>query len=241
MRATRSDSYHAANTKPKPVLIYRNGEITKEGYDRLQHAMEDMERQDTDEFQERWMHISKRVFNFLLQQVQNRGYAEDLLQETYIGGLKNYGKLKNKDVFDNWIYKIARNRVFELWRSAEYRLAKESHPSSSRGNGIVAYKLQNIRSAYPDPLQDLVSSRFADALNSAFSTLSENDFCIYYSVVDKMSLKEIANITGKTVSAVKTDIYRGRKILKEYLSNLGFEPGIFSFRLEPDDFEIVIR
>src|SRR5215813_5842580 len=61
----------------------------------------------------RW---EKRVYNYLLRITANREDALDLTQDVFLKAYQNLRKLDNPERFAPWLYRIAHNEAFSLFR-----------------------------------------------------------------------------------------------------------------------------
>jgi len=56
------------------------------------------------------------VYQFCLQMTRNPGFAEDIVQETFLKILKAAKKFRNEGTFKGWMFNIARNATFDYMR-----------------------------------------------------------------------------------------------------------------------------
>ena len=61
----------------------------------------------------RW---EKRVFNYLLRILQNREDALDLSQDVFLKAYQNLRKLEDPGRFAAWLFRIAHNEAYSLFR-----------------------------------------------------------------------------------------------------------------------------
>ena len=61
----------------------------------------------------RW---EKRVFNYLLRILQNREDALDLSQDVFLKAYQNLRKLEDPQRFAAWLFRIAHNEAYSLFR-----------------------------------------------------------------------------------------------------------------------------
>src|SRR5688500_10299824 len=63
----------------------------------------------------------KAIYNFILRFVGSRETAEDLLQETFLRGIKGAASYEKQAKLTTWIYTIARNLCTDQSRRAKHR------------------------------------------------------------------------------------------------------------------------
>ena len=61
----------------------------------------------------RW---EKRVYNYLLRLTSNREDALDLAQDVFLKAYQNLRKLEDPGRFGPWLYRIAHNEAYSLFR-----------------------------------------------------------------------------------------------------------------------------
>lgn len=125
--------------------------------------------------------------------LKNESDAEDIVQETIIKYLEKKPSLKDYEHTKAWLITVAKNKCRDMLRCKQRR----SH-----------IDIDEIRE---------VSAQSSDiGILDVLMALPEK-FCLvlmlYY--VEEYQIEEIAKIVGKTPSAVKMRLQKGRKLLKE--------------------------
>lgn len=130
--------------------------------------------------------------------------AEDLVQDVLLSAYQQFDKIKNKDQFLHYLIRSARNRSVSNWRKQKYKVELiDQHTERLQSQDVSAETLLDIQLLY----------RTINQLPE-----KQRDAIILFEVTG-FSMKEIAEIQGSTVGAVKTKISRGRKRLKELLKD----------------------
>lgn len=141
------------------------------------------------------------IYNLAYRMTSNTQDAADLTQDIFIRAYTYLWRYNPRKKFFTWLYTIALNTI-------------RNHIKKSK-------KYINARS------QDLQERQFSENQNSS----EVQDINIYLSVLDmetrafivmkyvqELSFEEMAQITGKSVSAVKMRTYRGLEKLKKIMS-----------------------
>jgi len=119
--------------------------------------------------------------------------AEDVVQETIIKYFEKKPSLKDYEHTKAWLITVAKNKCKDLLRYKQ----RHSHIDI-------------------DEMGEVTNQPSENGLLEILMTLPEK-FCLvlmlYY--VEEYSIEEIAKIVGKTPSAVKMRLSKGRKLLKE--------------------------
>ena len=128
--------------------------------------------------------------------LKNEEDAKDAVQEAIYNAYKNLETLKDKRKFKSWIYKIVTNTSFEILRN------KKNYIDIEQEN-IAAEKI-NIDT-------NLTLWKAVQGLEQPYRTTIT---LFYY---EDMSIKEISEITGSKVDAIKKQLSRGRDKIKEVI------------------------
>ncbi|MGA2593802.1 MAG: sigma-70 family RNA polymerase sigma factor [Bryobacteraceae bacterium] len=73
----------------------------------------------------RW---ERRVYNYLLRIVVNREDAPDLSQDVFLKAYQNLRKLDDPARFAPWLYRIAHNEAYSLFRKRRKARPRNSSP-----------------------------------------------------------------------------------------------------------------
>lgn len=134
--------------------------------------------------------------------------ASDMVQESFIRAYGNLSRFREDSRFSTWIHRILRNRCLD-------------HLKSPRRNTVPIDPTIAGASDH-DPGADLEKATLREALQDALSQLSEaNREAFLLKEFEGRSYREMAEITGASISAMKMRVHRGREELRELLSEVG--------------------
>ena len=171
---------------------------------------------DIASYQKIYEAFSRKILNFVYRMVNSPEEAEDLTQETFVVVYKKLKSLKDRRKFEPWIYRIARNFVYQKYRTRTPQAVsidamdeegrRETELADERKNPDEAFQMQE--------LENVVSTVIAD--------LPEKYREVFVlSALQNLSYQEIADIVGRSLPSIKTDIHRARlevrKLVKEYI------------------------
>ncbi len=171
---------------------------------------------DIGAFQRIYDLFSRKVLNFVYRMVASSEEAEDVTQETFITVYQKLGSLKDDAKFEPWLFRIARNYVYQKYR-------KHAPPTVSVDlqdeEGRSAAELVDERK---DPQEAFQAGELETVVNKVILELPEKYREVFVlSAIHDLSYQEIAEIVGRSLPSVKTDIHRARlqvrKRVKEYL------------------------
>ena len=133
------------------------------------------------------------LFRLCLITLGNASDAEDVVQETMIKYLQKAPKFENAEHEKAWLIKVATNKCKDILR------CKSRHPMVDIEE-IMEFTTDKADSGIIDALMT-VPDKFRVVL------------VLYY--VEQYSVEEIAKVIGKTTSAVKMRLQKGRRLLNE--------------------------
>jgi RNA polymerase sigma-70 factor (ECF subfamily) len=153
-----------------------------------------------------------RIFNFLYRLLGSRHEAEDATQQTFLIALHRLRTLRDPGVFESWIYRIARNEVYQKYRR------KQVDSLDADGEKKFAERTEDRR-IEGQPEKALLNEELGATVQSALDSLPFKLREVFIlAVVEERSYQDISGIVGRSLLSVKTDIYRARLSVKEKLS-----------------------
>jgi RNA polymerase sigma-70 factor, ECF subfamily len=153
-----------------------------------------------------------RIYNFLFRLLGSRSEAEDATQQTFLVALNRIGSLRDPNLLESWIYRIARNEVYQ-----KYRRKQLSSLDDDDSKSVAASAEDRQLGGHPEKV--LLNEELGEALQSTLDNLPLKLREVFLlAVVDEMSYQDISEIVGRSLLSVKTDIYRARLMAKERLS-----------------------
>jgi len=168
-----------------------------------------------DDFQRLYSIYAKPIYSFIWRLVGSPSDAEDLTQETF---LKVHSELKNlRDVkqFRYWLYRIARNEVYQRLR----RSLRRSEVSIDNEE-IPYFEFLADDASDLDPEERVLSQELYRVVQSSLMALKPKYRDVFIlAVFEKMSYEEITKVVGRSLLSVKTDIYRARLAVKEAIGS----------------------
>ena len=155
----------------------------------------------------RW---EKRVYNYLLRLTSNREDALDLAQDVFLKAYRNLRKLEDPGRFGPWLYRIAHNEAYSLFRKRRPEADVDELEPEGAGGGITV----GGSSVFPIELSLAVSA--------ALGRLSpEQREAVVLKIYQGFKFDEMADILSCPISTVKSRLYTALDILKAELAPIG--------------------
>jgi len=177
--------------------------------------VEEAKKGDRAAFQSIYELFIRRIYNFLFRMLGSVEEAEDLAQQTFLVVLQQLGTLRDTSQLESWVYKIARNEVYQKFR--------KKRPDSIEDEGIDLHGIAEER-AHGNPERVLLDLELDHVLQEVLNALNPKLREVFImGVIQEMSYEEVAGIVGRSVSSVKTDVYRARIQIRDDLQK--YMPG----------------
>jgi RNA polymerase sigma factor (sigma-70 family) len=142
-----------------------------------------------------------RLRNFIRKSVADRGDAEDILQEVFYELVEAYRMMKPVEQVTAWLFKVARNRITDLFRKKKREALRNEPMAAEDGEALKLEELLPSPDAGPESAYS--RSVLLDELDAALDELPEEqrDVFIGHELMG-YSFKELAAQTGVSVNTL---------------------------------------
>ncbi|MGL4849993.1 MAG: RNA polymerase sigma factor [Clostridium sp.] len=156
----------------------------------------------------------KDIYIYVCKQTQNEELSKDLTQEIFISVLKSIHRFDEKKAsFKTWIYKIASNKIIDMYRTAYYKYE------------TTVDEIEESVELYENSFEDIFeiqedTKEILEKLNTFNASIQQ---IVRLKIFGEMTFTQIALILELPESTVKTKYYATvRKIKKMMEENNGF-------------------
>lgn len=157
------------------------------------------------------------VYSVVYRYAENSEDAEDMSQEVFIKMFKNINSFQFKSKLSTWIYRVATNTCIDLVKKFKQDNTYSLDEGIESVDGEKNYIEISDVSMAPENVYERYETR--DVINQAIKNLNEEyRTVIILRDIEGLSYDEISEVLSCSVGTVKSRISRGRRKLREILS-----------------------
>jgi len=176
-------------------------------------------------FEEQALPFMDQLYGAALRMTRNPADAQDLVQETFVKAFSAFRQFEQGTNLKAWLYRILTNTFINTYRKKQrepFQGAIDELEDWQLGGAESRTASSSTRSAEAEAIDHLPDSAVKDALQSI-----PEDFrmAVYFADVEGFSYQEIADMMKTPIGTVMSRLHRGRRMLRELLSDYAQERG----------------
>jgi RNA polymerase sigma factor (sigma-70 family) len=159
-----------------------------------------------------WLPIREKLYWVIVNITNDKGLAEDVLQEALITAIEKYQTLKDESKFEPWFLTISIRKAYEILSARKLLVNAQSIEDD------ITYSDDGF--AFTDAIN---SVQYKDMVLFIFAKLKPETkrYLFYLRYIEDKSMEDIMEITGMKEGTLKSIFHRMRKelsflLVKEY-------------------------
>lgn len=175
----------------------------------------------------KWIDLySDYLFNYTITRVNDRNIAQDLVQDTFLAGLKSMKNFKGEASERTWLISILKRKIIDYYRKinsnkgkAEVRISYNSD-SETEGDWLE----ERVADPYDKTAEDkLQNNELSDAIHGCLGKLSQKQADVFkMKTIQGFETEVICNELNITASNLWVIIHRARTAMADCLEKNWF-------------------
>jgi RNA polymerase sigma-70 factor, ECF subfamily len=158
---------------------------------------------------------SRRVYRTLVGFLGDSADAQDAMQDAFLKAFEHISEFRGRSKFSTWLLTIARNTALQ-------RLRERENVESLDEDGRVGedeFRPRQVRAWQDDPEQLYSKAERRELVEKGVMRLpAKYRVVVMLLDIEELSTEEAAQTLGLSVPALKARLFRGRLMLREWLS-----------------------
>jgi len=154
-----------------------------------------------------YLHHKQSIFNLVYRHTYNPAVAEDLLQDIFLKVFTHLKDIQKKETFVGWLYRIAINTCYSYLRTKKSPLQK-------------TIPLNEVEGKLHGKTNDSQEMMIKKPLDNAIENLPHKLKSVFLlHDVQGFKHEEISRTLGCSVGTSKSQLFKARKKIRDYLKN----------------------
>lgn len=150
-----------------------------------------------------------RIYSFAYGRLRNHADTEEVVQETFTAVFRSIDAYRGQSTLLSWIYGIAKNTV-----NNHIRRARAYDQRIERAEAELARSAHSLDACSPE--EHLSLARYQDAIEERLGSVADWHHEVFVlRHVDDLSIGEIAERVSRSNDAVRSSLYRIKRMLIE--------------------------
>ncbi len=162
---------------------------------------------------------SSMFYSYTYSRVKDPNLASDLVQDTFLAGLKSLERFEGKSTIKTWLFSILKRKIIDTWRMQGNRKTVPFSTYQKKSDDSDSGFENNIQSIYRNGEREYEIKELREILFSSIYSLPKKWIPIVIDrLIHEISCEEIADKYDITVNNVWVIIFRAKAKLREDLT-----------------------
>jgi RNA polymerase sigma-70 factor (ECF subfamily) len=176
--------------------------------DDVLRLLERIGRADEAAFRELYRAFSRRLYAYVLRQLNDAAQAEEIVADTLYEVWRQPARFRGESQFSTWLIGIARNKVLMAFRSRKPDALHDDLDDVA----------ESMAADEPGAFEQLAQRQRQEGVRHCMGKLSsEHRECVHLVFYEGLPLAEVAALQGCPENTVKTRLFHARQKLKNCL------------------------
>ena len=168
---------------------------------------------EVDSFEELILRYQPRIFGMARKYFRNESDVEDVVQTIFTKTYQKLGSFSHTAPFEHWFMRLSVNTCYDALRRKSKRHEQAITDVMFENETDDAW--HNRLGSIPDPNDQVALDKASELVHTVLGQVSEKArIVLTLQELEGRSIKEIAEITGWSISLVKVQAFRARKEMR---------------------------
>ncbi|MFD0705125.1 sigma-70 family RNA polymerase sigma factor [Alloscardovia venturai] len=179
-----------------------------------------------EQFESQAMPIVDQLYRFAMKLTNSPEDAQDLVQDTFERGFKNFDSFEQGTNFAAWMTTIERNLYFNQYQKAKRRPQRANNSTGEYDDWDIYSASEHSSEGLKSAEQTFMDAFPPEEIIAALNKLSPERREVFISAaIDGKSYQQVADEQGVKIGTVMSRLNRARTQLKAELENYAKERG----------------
>lgn len=169
---------------------------------------------------------NQKLYRVIRSYINNMAEIEDIMQNTYLKAYEKLYQFKHNSQFSTWLIRIGINETLARLKTKGKYLTL--HTSETSFSEDVVFEIPDTEQLNPE--KEMIRHEAKQILEKTIDLLDTKYRTVYVlREIEGMSISEISDCLGLTISNVKVRLHRSKEMIRKELYELSLDTDIFEF------------